>query len=877
MIGGEPGIGKTRLTEAVLAEAARRGCLCLVGHSYEMEGAPPYVPFVEILEHAARVVPAGAFRHALGDHAPELAKLMPELRRMFPDLAAALDVPAEQQRWLLFNAYRDFLLRASEMSPTVIVLEDLHWADEPTLQLLLHLSPAIGAHPIVVAGTYRDVELNVTRPFANVLETMLRERRASRMTLRRLHQSGVGQMLDAMSGRPAPQSLAELVHRETEGNPFFVEEVFQHLRECGQVFDASGNWRRDLRVESLDVPESVRLVIGRRLARLSETARRVLTTAAVVGRSFSLALLEALETNAPDAVIDAVEEAERAHLVAPLRIGREARYQFAHELIRQTLAETLSLPRRQRLHLRVAEAIERLHAAALDRHAPALAHHLYQAGAAADPDNTTRWLVAAASEATAAAAHEDALRHLDNALSLWEGERSPRVADLAERRGRALRSLGRPHEAIYALHRAVDLWEARESPERLAAAALSLLGAYAWQAEPEPALEVADAVLARLIAAPPAARFPIVQMRAVLLALSGRIEEALPEYAAATALCEQARLASLNAMALSVEPHFRWIVSDLDRAAAASRAAAAALDRAHQPWMAVDVAWVAPFSEYFLGRMPNPDDVDALIARAERVGHAGARSTLLQVRTALALSAGDLDAAESFARGSSELSRESSNRWGYFSMLLHGLITLERGRVDEGLTVLQDAVAWEPESYWVRYGYWTRFLALAQVAPAEAAALWTAVPVRLPTAGAPCALGAWGNLSHVVLGLTLLGRRDEVAPLEPLTDAQVAAGIAWPMWMSLGRTVAGVASGCAGHWDAAEAHFQAAIAYADAAPHRHTQPDARYWHADMLLHRDAPGDRERARQLLGEAVTQAESMGLVQLGRRIRALAERAG
>jgi tetratricopeptide (TPR) repeat protein len=523
----------------------------------------------------------------------------------------------------------------------------------------------------------------------------------------------------------------------------------------------------------------------------------------------------------------------------------------------------------------VAEAIEARYGASLDQHTSAQAHHLYQAGAAADAEKTTRYLVAAAGEATAAAAHEDALRHIENALSLWEGEQSPRVADLVERRGRALRSLGRPHEAIYALHRAVDMWDAGANLDRLVAAALSLLGAYAWQAEADAGLEVADAVLARLSAAPPAARFPLVQMRAVLLALSGRIDEALQQYSAATSLREQARSAQLDVMALSVEPHFRWIVSDLEGAAGASRAAAAALEAAGQRWMAVDVAWVAPFSEYFLGRIAVPAELDAMIAHAGQVGHAGARSSLLQVRTALALSAGDLDAAETFARESADLSRESSNRWGYFSMLLHGLITMERGRVEKGL--VQDALTWEPESYWVRYGHWTRFLALAQAAPAEAPAAWEALPVRLPQVGVPNPLGAWGNLSHVVLALALLGRCDEVARLEPLAEAQVAAGLVWPMWMSLGRTVAGVASGCAGHWDAAEAHFQAAIALADEAPHRHAQPDARYWHADMLIHRGAPGDRERARPLLDEAAAQANAIGLVLTGRRIHALAERAG
>ncbi|HET9372959.1 MAG TPA: protein kinase, partial [Vicinamibacterales bacterium] len=443
LIGGEPGIGKTRLTEEVLAEARRRGAFCLVGHCYEGEGAPPYVPFVEITEHTARAVPPAAWRSVLGDSASEVAKLMPELRRMFPDIPPPVEIPAEQQRRFFFNAYRTYVERSCRANPIAVVFEDLHWADEPTLQLSLHVAQGMSSLPLLVIGTYRDVELDVTRPFAKILELLLRQRLATRITLRRLPAEGVADLLTAMSGRPAPASLARAIFKETEGNPFFIEEVFQHLAEEGRLFDASGAWHQDLRVDSLQVPEGVRLVIGRRLERLNDTTRRILTTAAVIGRAFSLTLLEAVEDAAGDAVLDAVEAAERAHLLSPQPGVRESRYVFAHELIRQTLIEALSLPRRQRLHGKVAAAIERVHANALEPHVSALAHHLYQAGAASDPAKTSDCLARAADQARAAAAHEEGLAHLDNALSLWEGEETARVADLMTRRGYALRSLGR--------------------------------------------------------------------------------------------------------------------------------------------------------------------------------------------------------------------------------------------------------------------------------------------------------------------------------------------------------------------------------------------------------------------------------------------------
>jgi len=175
---------------------------------------------VETLEYSARVVPPSTFRHALGDTAPEVAKLMPELRQLFPDIPAPIQLPPEQQRRFLFNAYREFLERCCALSPLVVVLEDLHWADEPTLQLLQHVAQTVATIAVLIVGTYRDVELDVRRPFARTLETLLRERRASRIALPRLPASGVESMLRALSGQPPPSALARVVFQETEGNPF---------------------------------------------------------------------------------------------------------------------------------------------------------------------------------------------------------------------------------------------------------------------------------------------------------------------------------------------------------------------------------------------------------------------------------------------------------------------------------------------------------------------------------------------------------------------------------------------------------------------------------------------------------------------------------
>ena len=208
-------------------------------------------------------------------------------------------------------------------------------------------------------------------------------------------------MLEALGGPSVPAGLARVVFRETEGNPFFVEEVFQHLSEEGRFFDDEGRWRSDLRIDELRVPEGVRLVIGRRLERVSDDARRALATGAVIGRHFHLTLVEAAGGVKGDDLLDALEAAERAQRVSSATSGRDVRYTFAHELIRQTLVENLSLPRRQRLHLRIATALEELHGASPEKVASSLAHHFYQAGAAADDQKALRYLTLAGEQAHA--------------------------------------------------------------------------------------------------------------------------------------------------------------------------------------------------------------------------------------------------------------------------------------------------------------------------------------------------------------------------------------------------------------------------------------------------------------------------------------------
>jgi serine/threonine protein kinase/tetratricopeptide (TPR) repeat protein len=870
MIGGEPGIGKTHLARSLLREAALRGCFTVTGHCYEMEGAPPYAPFVEMLEYSAMVAPQWNFRYAIGESGPEVAKLMPELRRKYPDIPSPMDLPPEQQRRFLFNSYREFVERSARLTPIVAVFEDLHWADEPTLLLLTHLAQTVAASPILMIGSYRDVELDVNRSFAKTLEELIRQKLASRIPLRRLPVAGVEAMLHALSGNSPPSLFAKAVFEETEGNPFFVEEVFRHLKEEGKLFDDSGAWRPGLRVVQLQVPEGVRLVIGRRLERLSESARRVLTTAAVVGRSFDLALLEDLENARPDAALDAVEEAERAQLVTTESVGREVRYRFVHELIRQTLAEALSLPRRQRLHRRIADAIEGRFQANVGAYASAIAHHLYQAGAAAEAPRTARYLRMAAAMASSSAAHEEALTQLDRALAVLEEDPNVPTADLVYARAKALRSLSRFDEAVGEYERAMKLFAECGNAVALAVAALELAYIHGWNAQ----YERADAVIARALASlgteQSLLRNRLLFMKAASYSGSGRVEEALAAIKQGhEAIALVPELAD-DVVCIAMEARAQSEAGRFDRTEDLCRKGTAAFRAEGNVWGEADLAHIFAFVHWNAGRVEETEEVlRASIGPAERVGHRNAAWACQSMLHFIALARGDLEGAEQLVREAWATGRGFPGAWVYLDDLNLGEILFLRGKTDESLGHLRAAARSEPHSHWARISEAALFRALAVLEDPEAHRMpfpRSRGEMRIPT------LGRSASLAKEIEGLAWMGRRGEAGTLHEAAEQVIASGLRASNF-EVYRTTAGIAAGCVGNFTRAEEHFQ--IAIEQCATYRQAEPAACYWYGDMLLARGTAEDRDRARQLFERSLRCCESLGMpIHAGRARQVLAD---
>jgi len=414
MISGAAGIGKTRLARALGADARRLGFVTLSGNCYDREDSVPYIPMVEILEAALAQNPTPAsFRAVLGAETAEITRLMPQLRKLFPDIPQPLQGTPEQARRALFNALVEIVARQSRLAPLLLLIEDVHWADEGTLAMVAHFARAMTGLRVLVMLTYRDDAIDPASQFSRTLDDLLRFQ-VEHVRLRGLPQIEVRAMVEALGGGGMSRYLLDAIYSYTEGNPLFVQELVRHLinnQPMGVSLEVAAHGE-------IDLPHSLRLVIGRRLARVGKETQKMLGTAAVIGRSFTFPLLEAATQVDADELVELVEEAEKAGLITSRLRYPDAEFRFAHELIRRAVLDDLLSVRRQRLHLSVARALELVHANALEDHAEDLAHQLWNAGSAADADKTIHYLQLAGTKAVQTAANVDAIGHFTNALTL---------------------------------------------------------------------------------------------------------------------------------------------------------------------------------------------------------------------------------------------------------------------------------------------------------------------------------------------------------------------------------------------------------------------------------------------------------------------------
>jgi eukaryotic-like serine/threonine-protein kinase len=442
MVVGEPGIGKTALAEQLGTYVSLRNGRVLVGHCYE-EGSLslPYLAFVEALRGYAQAQDVSHLRKELGTGARSVARIVSEVRERLK-IEPGPQVNPEEERYQLMQGVTEFLGSAAMARPLLIVLEDLHSADKGTLEMLEHVGRNLADKRLLIVGTYRDVEVDRTHPLSAALAELRRLPGFARLLLRGLNADEVRRLLSSIAGQEVPWSLAEVVHRQTEGNPLFVQEVVRYLVEEG-VITREGRLLRTSTETPVEmrIPDGLRDVIGKRLSRLSESCNKVLAVAAVIGRDFQLEVLQRVAGAGDDELFAALEEARKMAVVEERTgVGARVSYRFAHAFFRQTLYDEIIAPKRIRLHRQVAQALEEVYKNRLEEHAAELAEHFSHSSDDADLEKSISYGQMAAKRASAVYAFGEAVRLLEQALKVQEildpGDKARRC-DLLLELGRA--------------------------------------------------------------------------------------------------------------------------------------------------------------------------------------------------------------------------------------------------------------------------------------------------------------------------------------------------------------------------------------------------------------------------------------------------------
>jgi tetratricopeptide (TPR) repeat protein len=442
LISGDPGQGKTRLA----VEFARSAqCATVLHGAWDREALVPFAPFVTMLQWLLRAGSNKDLRSRLRDveASSELAQLVPEIMKRIPRTPALVPTTAEGRRFRMFEAFAQLLSSLSRQSPMLLLFEDFHWADSGSLLFLRHLIRSTRQAAICVVITHRENEPTRAESADEFLENFRREFSTTRISLGGLAEDPVRRFMEAWTHDATPPWLAELILKTTEGNPLFITEMLAHFHEphTAAGMEADGT---PLTLSDRGLPDSIRQIIRCRLGQLRHGTRTVLTLGAVIGRDFDMHILQALANLSEDALLDQLEEAVTAGVLAETR-GAPGRFSFTHALIRETLYSDIIAARRVRFHHRVGEVLERL--CQLDKVPLAqLAYHFTEA-AHHSPEKAIDYAVRAGDVASAGLALEDATRYYGmalRALDLLPGGSAvdDKRFDLRTKRGRSFFQVG---------------------------------------------------------------------------------------------------------------------------------------------------------------------------------------------------------------------------------------------------------------------------------------------------------------------------------------------------------------------------------------------------------------------------------------------------
>jgi DNA-binding SARP family transcriptional activator len=500
-ISGEPGIGKTRLASEFASWAqATHQAQVLWGHCYEMSTALPYQPLVDVLETHARSCTTQQLSQILGNHGADLARIVSEIRAKLPDLPSPEQRDPEAERYNLYSSVAHYLRVLVAQHPLIIILDDVQWADVATFQLLSYLtsraydqSRDASAVPFYIL-LYRADEIHEKHPLRELLATFSRMNNLQDIHLKRLDEKAVQQLVANSTRYSFPDAaFTSQIYKHTEGNPFFVGQILLSLIQEGKVQKSGEHWQISVDLDKLTLPQSVHMLIERRLLRLSPACRTTLMTAAILGRQLSSVLLCKACNLSEELIAQHVDDAIQLHILMPLpepTTGQQqstlSRYPvdltFTHDKIREVLYQGLNPLRRRTLHRQAAQAIEALYSPHLPPYYSVLALH-YQM--AEEYKQAIDYHLKASHQAFSVYAFHDAANHMENVLALLiEKDEQPQRAEvLHQLSSEAYIYLGLTDKSIEAGQTASALWHDLDNPVKEAEAHLDVAFAFHWQGE----------------------------------------------------------------------------------------------------------------------------------------------------------------------------------------------------------------------------------------------------------------------------------------------------------------------------------------------------------------------------------------------------------
>ena len=882
---GEPGIGKTRLVGELAGEllAGREAGGVLYGACDEEAGIP-YQPFSEALTAFLASVPTASLQGWIGASGADLVRLVPDLAHRLPQVdqqvpeqaPVRVDTDHESERWRLFDAVARLLSDASREAPLLIALDDLHWASKPTLLLLRHLVRATEDARLLIVLAYRDTDLGRAHPLAEALGHLRRSVTVDRISVGRLDERAVRELIEqtgASEEGPGAARLAHAVQAETEGNPFFVGEMLRHLHESRLTTDNPDAW---LAEGAMGLPEGIAEVVGRRLSRLSDAANQTLAVAAVAGMEIEFAVLESVPEAGADAdtLLDAIDEALTAGLLE--EAGEGARLRFTHALVRQTLYDELSGVRRARLHRRVGEALEAVHAANTDGYVVPLARHFGEAGMGGDVDKAAGYALRAGQQASQRLAFEEAIDHFEGALQLLELDAALHrerqfelLIHLSEARNRAFDVTGARQAQLDAAVVARELG----SSDRLARAALiwlfNVLGALDQER-----VALCDEALDALGDRNPGQRARLLTVAATLRSAAGAgwtqapvLEEALE--LARTCGDREAEGSALSCLA------FALIGSgQLDKQLAVTEELLQLAEQQGDASLVADAVRQRAIVRLTAGDRAGVEaDLSRLQELGERINSRLYRTLVVQWRAMLAIADGELEEGERLSELALGMAPDQPNQVNTYTGQVIQARWLQ-GRLDELLPMLLGAVEVNATIPAFRAG-----LALAEaehgmaveaLADVEMATRdWSQVPLdstypaNVYLLSEVCAL--IGGLEHAQ------GLYDH---LVGLGGQMIVAGPGTMTLCAADRPL-GMLAMLLGDEAEAQRRFESALVLEARMGSAPMVARTAYWYARLLHARNGVGDAPRAKALVDEALVTTERLGIVRLGRDLQELRDK--